>query len=67
MAKCETHVHLKVSEHEMLNFSVRKEIIKTDNTLVVIFIVQSSRKRIRSDFIANSQYRIITLPLFRHA
>ena len=27
-------VHLKVSEHEMLSFSVRKEIIKNDNSLV---------------------------------
>ena len=27
---------LKVSEHKMLNFSVRKEIIENDNSLVVI-------------------------------
>ena len=29
---------LKVSEHEMLIFSVRKEIIKNDNRLVVILL-----------------------------
>ena len=31
-------VHLKVSEHEMLTFSVRKEIIKNDDSLVVILL-----------------------------
>ena len=31
-------VHLKVSEHEMLSFSVRKEIIKNDNSLAVILL-----------------------------
>ena len=31
-------VHLKVSEHEMFDFSVRKEIIKNDNSLVVILL-----------------------------
>ena len=31
-------VHLKVSEHEMLSFSERKEIIKNDNSLVVILL-----------------------------
>ena len=29
---------MKVSEHEMLSFSVRKEIIKNDNRLVVILL-----------------------------
>ena len=29
---------LKVSEHEMLSFPVRKEIIKNDNSLVVILL-----------------------------
>ena len=29
---------MKVSEHEMLIFSVRKEIIKGDNSLVVILL-----------------------------
>ena len=29
---------LKVSEHEMLRFSVRKEIIKNDNSLPVILL-----------------------------
>ena len=42
----------------LLSFSVRKEFIKNDNS----FIVQSSRKRIPSDFIANSQSRTIILP-----
>ena len=50
-------------EQEMLSFSIRKEIIKNDNSLVV----QSSRNRIPSDFIANSQSRIIIFPSFRHA
>ena len=31
-------VHLRVSQHEMLSFSVRKEIIKNDNSLVVILL-----------------------------
>ena len=31
-------VHLKVSQHEMLSFSVRKEIIKNDDSLVVILL-----------------------------
>ena len=38
MAPVLTQVHLKVSEHEMLSFSVRKEIIKNDNSLVVILL-----------------------------
>ena len=29
---------MKVSEHEMLSFSVRKEIIKNENSLVVILL-----------------------------
>ena len=32
------NIHLKVSEHKMLSFSVRKEIIKNDNSLVVILL-----------------------------
>ena len=36
---CQTQVHLKVrSEHEILSFSVRKEMIKNDNSLVVILL-----------------------------
>ena len=35
-------VHLKVSEHEMLSFSVRKEIIKNDNSLVAILLSKAS-------------------------
>ena len=38
MALCLTQVHLKASEHEMLSFSVRKEIIKNDNSLAVILL-----------------------------
>ena len=38
MAPVLNKVHLKVSEHEMLSFSVRKEIIKKDNSLVVILL-----------------------------
>ena len=33
---CKTEVHLKISEHEMLSFSVRKEITKNNNSLAVI-------------------------------
>ena len=38
MAHVLNKVHQKVSEHEMLSFSVRKEIIKNDNNLVVILL-----------------------------
>ena len=31
-------INLKVSDHEMLSFSVRKKIIKNDNSLVVILL-----------------------------
>ena len=31
-------VDLKVSEHKMLSFSVRKEMIKNNNSLVVILL-----------------------------
>ena len=31
-----TVVHLKISEHKMLSFSVRKDIIENDNSSVVI-------------------------------
>ena len=40
MASLLNKVHLRVSEHEMLSFSVRKEIIKNDNSLVVILLFQ---------------------------
>ena len=33
-----TQVQVNVSEHEMLSFSVRKEIIKNDNSLLVILL-----------------------------
>ena len=33
---CKTEVHLKMSEDKMLSFSVRKEIIEINNSLVVI-------------------------------
>ena len=38
MAPALNKAHLKVSEHEMLSFSVRKEIIKSDNSLVAILL-----------------------------
>ena len=38
MAPVLNKVHLKVSEHEMLSFSMRKETIKNDNSLVVILL-----------------------------
>ena len=38
MAPVLNSVHLKVSEHELLSFSVRKEIIKNDNGWVVILL-----------------------------
>ena len=58
---------LEVSEHEMLSFSVRKEIIKNDNSLEVILLTKVVEYEFLSDFITNSQSRIIILPLFRHA
>ena len=33
---CNTEVHLKISEYEMLSFSVRKEVIENNNGLVFI-------------------------------
>ena len=47
-------VNLKVSEHEILSFSVKKEIIKNDNSLVVILLSTVVKKRIPLDCIANS-------------
>ena len=47
MAPVLNKVHLKVSEHEMLSFSVRKEIIKNDNSLVVILL----SKVIKNEFL----------------
>ena len=38
---------MKVSEHKMLSFSVRKEIIKNDNSLVVILL----SKVVESEFL----------------
>ena len=38
MAPVLNKVHLRVSEHEMLSFSVRKEIIKNDNNFIVILL-----------------------------
>ena len=35
---CKTEVHLDMSEHEVLSFSVRKKNIKNDNSLVVILL-----------------------------
>ena len=32
----ETEVNLKISEHKMLSFAVRKEIIENNNSLAVI-------------------------------
>ena len=48
-----------------MSFSERKEIIERDNSWVKV--VQNRQKQVRSGFIANSQRRIIILPLFRHA
>ena len=42
--------HLKVSDHEMLSFSVRKEIIKNDNSLVVILL----SKVVENEFLQTS-------------
>ena len=44
MALCWTEVYLKVSEQEMLCFSIRKEIIKNDNSLVVILLPNVGEK-----------------------
>ena len=37
-----TQVHLKIPEHKVLSFSVRKEIIENDNSLVVISLSKVS-------------------------
>ena len=53
MAPVLTQVHLKVSEQEMLSFSVRKEISKNDNSLVVILlskVVEANSFRLYSQF-----------------
>ena len=47
MAPVLTQVHLNVSEQEMLSFSVRKEIFKNDNSLVVILL----SKVVESEFL----------------
>ena len=41
--------------------------MENDNKIGSYFIVQIRRKRVSSDFIGNSQSRIIILPLFRNA
>ena len=58
---------MKVFEHKMLSFSVRKEIIENDDSFFSYFIVQSRRKRHLSDFIANLQSRTIKSPSFTNA
>ena len=63
MATVHIDVHLKVSEHEMLRFPVRKEIIENNNSLAVISVSKVGE----NEFIANLQSRIIILPLFRNA
>ena len=51
MPLCKTKVLLKISEHKMLSFALRKEIIENDNSLVVISF--SKIAFFSSDFIAN--------------
>ena len=51
----------------MLSFSVRKEIIENDNSLVDISLSKIGENEFSSDFIANLQTRIIILLLFRNA
>ena len=51
MAPVLNKVHLKVSEHEMLSFSVRREIIKNDNSLVVILL----SKVVENEFLQSVQ------------
>ena len=48
-----TKVLLKISEHKMLSFSLRKEIIENDNSLVDISFSKIGEKEFSSDFIAN--------------
>ena len=37
---CKTKVHLKISEHKMLSFSVRKEIDENNDSLVVMSLLK---------------------------
>ena len=60
MATVHIDVHLKVSEHEMLHFPIRKEIIENNNSLVVISVSTGGE----NEFMANLQS---ILPLFRNA
>ena len=53
MPLCKTKVLLKISEHEMLSFSLRKEIIENDNSLVDISFSKIGENEFSSDFIAN--------------
>ena len=53
MALCKTKVLLKISEHKMLSFSLRKEIIENDNSLVDISFSKIGENEFSSDFIAN--------------
>ena len=68
MAPVQTEVHLNNSEHMMLLnkfFGKEKKYWKC-HELGSYFIVQSRWKRARLEFIANSQSRIIILPLIRN-
>ena len=51
MAPVLNKVHLKVSEHKMLSFSVRKEIVKNDNSLVVTLL----SKAVENEFLQTVQ------------
>ena len=53
MPLCKTKVLLKISEHKMLSFSLRKEIIENDNSLVDISFSKIGENEFSSDFIAN--------------
>ena len=49
---CKTEVHLKISEHKMLSFLVRKEIIDNNNTLVVILLSKVGENEFLQTYIA---------------
>ena len=53
MPLCKTKVLLKISERKMVRFSLRKEIIENDNSLVDISFSKIGESEFSSDFIAN--------------
>ena len=53
MPLCKTKVLLKISENKMPSFSLRKEMIENDNSLIDISFSKIGENEFSSDFIAN--------------